>query len=112
MALRKIAFFGATGGCANACLAHTLRNDHKAAALARSSQKLLRQLEARQVPREAIETHLTIVEGDVKDVDAVHKTLTTFRDGVDTVISGIGETSNRQFHTDIGLIIAFDNQAA
>lgn len=90
MSHRNLAFFGATGGCANACLAHSLLNGHRAIALARSPQRLREQLEMRKVSSSVVAEQLHIVQGDVKDVKAVGEVLRFGGRGVDTVISGIG----------------------
>lgn len=100
MSVLPIAFFGATGGCANACLAHALQHGHYATVLARSPQKLREQLMARSISRDIVEKQLLIIEGDVKDVRAVGRVLqgngnvngTGNGKGVEVVISGIGST--------------------
>lgn len=85
MSTRNIAFFGSTGGCANACLAKTLENGFNAIALARSPQKLRDQLRERQVSNQVLDRQLVIVQGDVKDASAVSKVLHFDGKGVDTV---------------------------
>jgi hypothetical protein len=89
-----IAFFGATGGCAHACLVHTLQAGHTVSALARTPSKLTAQLLADGVPQETLDAHLVITQGDSKDVAAVKKTLCPLEDGavVSKIISGIGGT--------------------
>jgi hypothetical protein len=49
-----IAFFGATGGCANACLVHTLNAGYSVAALARTPTKLKTQLLAQGLSEETL----------------------------------------------------------
>ncbi|KAF2163284.1 hypothetical protein M409DRAFT_26326 [Zasmidium cellare ATCC 36951] len=97
MSIRTIAFFGATGGCANSCLYKTIEQGMNAIVLARSPEKLKGQLEGRKTSREAIEQRLEIVEGDVRDVKAVGKVLENNGRGVDIVISGIGGVPTPQF---------------
>ncbi|KAL1964404.1 hypothetical protein VTN77DRAFT_6962 [Rasamsonia byssochlamydoides] len=87
-----IAFFGATGGCANACLAHTLRAGYSAVALARTPSKLRNMLQQQDgITEEMLATQLRIVQGDATDVVAVKRTILA-GDGklVRTIVSGIG----------------------
>lgn len=86
----RVAFFGATGGCANACLAYTIQNGISAIALARSAEKLTEQLKKRGISAEVIEKQLTIITGDVRDQDAVKQAIEFGGKGVDVVVSGIG----------------------
>ncbi|CAI7591367.1 unnamed protein product [Penicillium discolor] len=59
--MTTIAFFGATGGCANVCLTYTLLNGYNARALARTPSKL---------------TALLLSQpGDATDVESIMKTL-------------------------------------
>ena len=87
---RFIAFFGATGGCANACLAQTLLAGYYATALVRSREKLLAQLHERGVADEVVSAQLTMVQGDVRDQEAVGKALRWEGRMLDVVISGLG----------------------
>ncbi|KAF3395779.1 hypothetical protein F1880_006775 [Penicillium rolfsii] len=98
MSTGTIAFFGATGGCANACLAHTLLNGHNAIALARDPTKLTAQLLSQPgMTQSILDTRLRIIQGDARDTETVMETLivsssehtTTL---VSHVISGIGGT--------------------
>ncbi|KAJ5182666.1 hypothetical protein N7492_000282 [Penicillium capsulatum] len=92
------AFFGATGGCTSACLAHTLRNGYNAIALARTPSKLTTQmLEQPGVTQDHLDQHLRIVQGDATNVEAVIKTLIDSEDStgptlVSRIISGLGGT--------------------
>ncbi len=70
-----VAFFGATGGVANAILAHTIFAGHKATALVRTPQKLRDQLTSQGIDETLIDRQLTIVQGDALDVAAVKRTL-------------------------------------
>lgn len=99
MSTSTIAFFGATGGCANACLALTLRNGHKAVAMARTPSKLSTQLlEQPGITQEIITNNLRIQQGDATNVEDVMKTLiisnpSSQQQGcqlVSTIVSGIG----------------------
>ncbi|TKA69950.1 hypothetical protein B0A55_11161 [Friedmanniomyces simplex] len=87
---RRVAFFGATGGCANACLAYTLQGGHSAIALVRRPEVLREQLRKREIADEVVESQLCIVEGDVKDITSVAEVIANGGNGVDTIISGIG----------------------
>jgi putative NADH-flavin reductase len=91
--MRNVAFFGATGGCANACLVQTLLNSHNAVALVRSASKLKGMI-ASKVPKDTV-GNLEIVEGDVTDVESVSRTLRHAGKEVDTIISGIGTSSQK-----------------
>jgi hypothetical protein len=87
-----IAFFGATGGCANACLAHALMAGHHATALARTPSKLTNALLRQEgITTEILSTQLSIVQGDGTDISAVKATLLNPDNGiVRAIISGIG----------------------
>lgn len=105
--MSTIAFFGPTGGCANACLAHTLLNGYKAIALARTPSKLTTQLlEQPGLTTEILDTQLVIIQGDAMDIDAVMKTIIVPETGsekpahptlVNMIISGIGGTGIMAF---------------
>ncbi|KAF9283105.1 hypothetical protein BGZ88_010658, partial [Linnemannia elongata] len=66
-----IAFFGATGGCTNACLVHTLNAGFHATALARTPSKLTDMLLTQGIAQSIIDTQLTIVKGDIADIHAI-----------------------------------------
>jgi hypothetical protein len=87
-----IAFFGGTGGCANACLAHTLKEGYNAIALARTPSKLTTQLLTQGLDQATLDRQLTIVKGNATDVAAVKETLFSKKDGtlVSIILSGIG----------------------
>lgn len=98
MSTGTIAFLGATGGCTNACLSHTLLNGHNAIALARDPKKLTTQLLSQSgLTQSILDTHLRIIQGDARDIETVMKTLivSTTSHGttlVSHIISGIGGT--------------------
>lgn len=93
-----IAFLGATGGCANACLAYTLRSGYNAIALARTPEKLTTQLLTQPgLTQETLDIHLRIIQGDARDIETVMKTLIVTETEQNTtlvslIISGIGGT--------------------
>ncbi|KAF9116393.1 hypothetical protein BGW39_002748 [Mortierella sp. 14UC] len=102
-ATQFIAFFGATGGCTNACLVHTLKSGFSATALARTPSKLTDMLLAQGLAQSVIDLQLTIVKGDIADLAAIKSVLTnndnnTSNSATDSVkiasqiISGIGGT--------------------
>lgn len=95
---QTICFFGATGGCANACLTHVLKSGYfKAIALARTPEKLRTQLITQQGLEEAtIEKHLTIVRGDATNLADVKRALLTH------VISGVDATLPSMIVTSLG----------
>jgi NAD(P)H-binding len=106
---KTLAFFGATGGCANTALVLALEAGHSCTALARTPAKLRDMLLANGVSSTAIDSQLRIIKGDAKDEIAVRATIapSSFTasatvDGadtahdysssntVDTIVSGIG----------------------
>ncbi|GAB7359215.1 hypothetical protein MBLNU230_g5874t1 [Neophaeotheca triangularis] len=88
MALPRLAFFGATGGCAGSALAHALKNGHDCIALARTPSKLTTALKSKGIDT----SNLQIIQGDAKNVEDVKKAL-VFKDSVvDIIISGVGST--------------------
>jgi hypothetical protein len=93
-----IAFFGATGGCTNACLVHTLNAGFHATAFARTPSKLTDMLLAQGLDQSIIDSRLTIVKGDISDIAAIKSVLTN--NTTDTIasqiISGIGGTPQMQ----------------
>lgn len=88
----KLAFFGATGGCAGYCLANSLKAGYDCIALARTPAKLTQAMKDKGVNSKALDQHLTIVQGDVKDVESVKNALQLNGQVVDTVVSGIEGT--------------------
>ncbi|KAF9165278.1 hypothetical protein BGX20_000658 [Mortierella sp. AD010] len=95
-----IAFFGATGGCANACLAHTLNAGLHATALARTPSKLTDMLLAQGVSQATLDDQLNIVEGNIADVAAIKSVLLS-KDNhpviASQIISGIGGAPSARF---------------
>ena len=91
-----IAFFGATGGCANACLVHTLNAGLHATALARDPVKLTQMLFAQGISQTVLDDQLLIVKGDIADMTAIKDVLTnnTIRtkhiELAHQIISGVG----------------------
>ncbi|KAF4181100.1 hypothetical protein CNMCM8694_005575 [Aspergillus lentulus] len=96
---QRTAYFGATGGCANACLAFALRQGLKAVALARTPKKLHDMLLAQGISEQTITANLIIIQGDVTDIAAVKKTLVSGdqRKLVDKIVSGVGARPSVQF---------------
>ncbi|KAJ5317814.1 hypothetical protein PENANT_c004G00159 [Penicillium antarcticum] len=102
-----IAFLGATGGCANACLAYTLLNGHKARALARTPSKLTTLLlEQPGITQEILNNQLEIIQGDATDMESIAKTLIANSDSnsanhaptlVNSIISGLGGAPSVSF---------------
>lgn len=84
-----ISFFGATGDCAGYCLAAALHAGHTCVALARTPEKLQASMTAKGVSTDEL-SRLSIVQGDVRDAQAVQKALTVGNDVVDIIVSGIG----------------------
>ncbi|GAA5822887.1 hypothetical protein JCM3770_004566 [Rhodotorula araucariae] len=91
-----IAFLGATGGVALACLVRTLEDGaYNARALVRTPSKLVKLLQDRGVAQETLDSRLTVIEGDAKDVEAVKKLFAGTVD-VKVVVSAIGPTPSMQ----------------
>ncbi|ORZ28958.1 hypothetical protein BCR41DRAFT_344346 [Lobosporangium transversale] len=96
-----IAFFGATGGCTNACLVHTLNAGFHATALARTPSKLIDMLHGQGISQATIDAQLTIIKGDISDIAAIKSVLLSNKDNSNPVlasqiISGIGGTPQLQ----------------
>ncbi|KAK3723777.1 hypothetical protein LTR37_001658 [Vermiconidia calcicola] len=82
----RLAFFGATGGCAGTCLAAALEAGHTCTALARTPSKLEATVLDRGASADAISSNLTIIHGDVRDLPSVQRTIAD----ADLIISGVG----------------------
>ncbi|KXG49818.1 uncharacterized protein PGRI_057860 [Penicillium griseofulvum] len=106
--MTTIAFLGATGGCANACLTYTLLNGYNARALARTPSKLTTMLLSQHgITEEILSRQLEIIKGDSTDVESITKTLITNSDPnsapnetctlVTSIVSGIGGTPTISF---------------
>ncbi|KAK3699483.1 hypothetical protein LTR37_016440 [Vermiconidia calcicola] len=93
----KVAFFGATGGCAGHCLANALNAGLDCVALARTPAKLTKAMKEKGVSSKALDQHLTIIEGNVRDVDAVKGALQLDGSIVDAIVSGIGGVPKLQW---------------
>ena len=93
----KLAFFGATGGCAGYCLANSLKAGYDCTALARTPAKLTQAMKDKGVSSEALDQHLTIIQGNVKDVESVKQAVQLNGQVVDTIVSGIGGTPKLQW---------------
>ncbi|GAD97284.1 conserved hypothetical protein [Paecilomyces variotii No. 5] len=88
---KTIAFFGATGGCANACLTHVLQAGYHAVALARTPSKLTSQLLNQGLSQNTLDTQLRIIQGDATDPAAVRETiLLSPTQLVSQIVSGLG----------------------
>ncbi|KAF8945182.1 hypothetical protein BGZ46_006091 [Entomortierella lignicola] len=95
-----IAFFGATGGCTNACLTHTLNSGLHATALARTPSKLIDMLRDQGIAQGILDAQLTIVKGDISDIVAIKNVLLSNKDSnpilASQIISGIGGAPKMQ----------------
>ncbi|KAF9326529.1 hypothetical protein BG006_010065, partial [Podila minutissima] len=88
-----IAFFGATGGCTNATLVHTLNDGTHVRALARTPSKLTDMLLAQGISQAILDTQLTIVKGDIASVSAIKTVLlSTDYALASQILSGVGGT--------------------
>lgn len=97
MSSQRIAFFGATGDCAGYSLANALNAGFDCVALARTPAKLTKSMTDKGVSSETLDKHLTVVSGNVKDVEAVKNALQLNGQVVDTIVSGIGGTPTLQW---------------
>ncbi|KAK4541601.1 hypothetical protein LTR36_007898 [Oleoguttula mirabilis] len=87
----SVAFFGATGGCAGHCLAFSLKAGYDCTALARTPAKLTEAMKTKGVSAESLDSHLTVIQGDVRDIEAVKRTLQLPNGAVvEDIVSGIG----------------------
>jgi hypothetical protein len=104
-----VAFFGATGGVANAILARTILAGYKATALVRTPQKLRDQLTSQGLDETLIDNRLTIVQGNALDVAAVKRTL--LASGLPShIVTGLGGSPKLNFDwRHPGHIAALDN---
>jgi hypothetical protein len=108
-----IAFFGATGGCTNVCLAHTLNACYNATALARTPSKLIDMLISQGVTQDKIDHQLKIIKGDISDLSAIKNVLLSINDNggsplvASHIISGIGGAP--KFQKSIKRPITIDN---
>ncbi|EME39706.1 hypothetical protein DOTSEDRAFT_160161 [Dothistroma septosporum NZE10] len=94
---KTLAFFGATGDCAGYCLASSLNASYSCTALVRTPQKLIDSLKKKGVSQTAIDFHLTIIQGDAKNLLKVKTALQHKSQIVDTIVSGIGGTPALQW---------------
>lgn len=104
------AFLGATGGCCNAALAHSLKAGVKAIALARTPAKLTSLLQSQGLDDETLKNNLTIVQGDATDVSALKSTIAPEQNNgalVSTIISGLG--GSPRFQASIFQPVTLDN---
>jgi len=103
-----VAFLGATGDCAGYCLAAALQENYTCRALVRTPAKLTESMTAKGVSQETMDRYLTVICGDIRNMEAVKKTFQV-GDGrvVDKIVSGIGKSNkmsiaqSRDFHADI-----------
>lgn len=90
MSTSTVAFFGATGGCAGFCLADTLNAGYHCTALARTPAKLTKAMLEKGVSSSTLDQQLTIIEGNVKDIQAVKRALQLNGRVVDKIVNGVG----------------------
>jgi len=94
-----IAFFGATGGCANSCLAYSLQNGYTCSALARNPEKLKSMLQEQGITDDIIAQKLTIVKGNIQETDSINEVITGngTHSPASVIISGIGGAPTLQY---------------
>ncbi|KAK6004163.1 hypothetical protein QM012_009013 [Aureobasidium pullulans] len=94
---RSIAFLGATGGCAGACLVAALNDGYTCRALVRTPSKLTAVLDAQGVSESSL-ANLEIIEGNAKDINSVKRLLQTSTGIVDTIVFGVGAAPKLRLH--------------
>ncbi|KAI5245720.1 hypothetical protein E4T43_03026 [Aureobasidium subglaciale] len=95
---QTIAFLGATGGCARACLIAALKDGHTCRALARTPSKLTAALKSQDMPDTTF-AGLEIIEGNAKDISSVKSLLQIPAGGiVDTIVFGVGAAPKLRLH--------------
>ncbi|KAI4746148.1 hypothetical protein E4T50_03488 [Aureobasidium sp. EXF-12298] len=94
---RTIAFLGATGGCAGACLIASLKEGYTCRALARTPSKLTTSLETQGLS-ESLLANLEIIQGNAKDIESVKALLQTPTGIVDTIVFGVGAAPKLRLH--------------
>ncbi|KAH0372934.1 hypothetical protein KCU65_g860, partial [Aureobasidium melanogenum] len=94
---RTIAFLGATGGCANACLIAALDDGYTCRALVRTPSKLTTILDAQGIPKSSL-ANLEIIQGNAKDINSVKKLLQISTGIVDTIVFGVGAAPKLRLH--------------
>ncbi|VEU24226.1 DEKNAAC105326 [Brettanomyces naardenensis] len=94
----SIAFFGATGGCANASLALSLKAKLTCRALARNPEKLTSLLIEQGISQSVIDSNLTIIKGGIDDKKSIISTLKVDDNEIASkIVSGIGGKPTLQF---------------
>lgn len=82
----RIAIFGSTGGSGLAALRECLASGHDVTALVRSKDKLIQLLQQNNDTKDELPSNLTIVQGDIRDVEKVKEVI----EGRDVIVSAIG----------------------
>ena len=95
--MASIAFFGATGGSANAALTEALLNGHKCRALARNPNNLTKMLLEQSINQTVLDEKLTIIKGGIYDQEALKATVFDGKDVVRAIVSGLGPTPQLQW---------------
>lgn len=94
---RPVLFLGATGGCANAALVHTLRASIPCIALARTPSKLVSQLEAQSLTPAQL-ANLTTLPGNALSQPDVKAALLAHNSTIPaTIVTGLGGSPKLQF---------------
>ncbi|KAK2752111.1 hypothetical protein FQN55_007999 [Onygenales sp. PD_40] len=104
------AFIGATGGCMNACLTHTILAGYHTAAIARNPSKLQSLLLSQGIPQSTLDSNLTIIPGDATDIEVVKRLLIPASNNgrmVSNVMSGLGSTP--KFQASVTKPVTLDN---
>lgn len=104
---KSYAFFGSTGGCANACLRSALQNGYKCRALVRTPEKLKSMLKDGGITDTLLDSKLTVIKGDVRDVEAVTSTLVDENhEIISWIVSGIGASPVLQMSLTLPVTVA------
>ncbi|KEF56281.1 uncharacterized protein A1O9_07862 [Exophiala aquamarina CBS 119918] len=90
--------FGATGGCAANAVVAALGAGIKCVALARTPSKLRNMLEDQYtVPPKTLDANLVIIEGNIRSIEDVKRTLTASGSLPDRILFGVGGSPKIQF---------------
>lgn len=91
--------FGATGGCAANALVAALHVGLNCVAMVRTPAKLRDKLEnEHKVPSSTLDSHLVVVQGNIKSVDDVKRSLTVSGRLPDRILFGIGGSPMMQLN--------------
>lgn len=96
--LPTLTVFGATGGCSANALVVALHAGLSCVAMVRTPSKLRTMLQEQySVSADKIDAHLTVVQGNIRSVEDIKRTLTVTGRLPDRILFGIGGSPRMQF---------------